>query len=352
MIRGTNKTHGPIRAFAALVVVGVVALSACGSSGDDTAKSSKKSGNNTTVAGASGDKPIGADCKQITASGSENSGKWTLKTSSTPAMLTELATALENCEPIVVTLWHPHWAYAAYSIKDLDDPKGLMGEGEQIWTTANKDWAAKNAALVDALKKFKMSDAQLAGLENFTANQFADDPLKGATEWLKDADNKKLADSWVEGLKGDGKTVTIGLIAWDEAIAATNVWKILLEEAGYKVEVTELDAGLLYQGMAEGDIDFFFDSWLPVTHEDFWEKHGDQLIKVSQWFEGNATLNIAVPSYMDIDSLADLDNWGADVNDTIIGIEPGAGLTRITQCTMLPGYELGKTPGKSECEAS
>lgn len=350
MIRGTTKTRRPIRAFAALLTVGALALSACGSSGDDASSDTKASGSATTTAAA--DQPLGADCDAMDATGSaSDAGKWELRTSSTPAMLTELETSLENCEPIVVTLWHPHWAYAAYSLKDLKDPNGSMGKGEQIWTTANKKWADDNPELVDALKGFEMSDAQLASLENFTANQYKDDPEKGAEEWLKVPENKSLADGWIDGLSGDGDSVDIGLIAWDEDIAVTNLWKVLLEGAGYEVNVTELDAGPLFEGMASGDLDFFFDTWLPTTHEDYWAQYGDKLEKVSQWFGGSATLNIAVPTYMNVDSLDELAKWGSDVDDTIIGIEPGAGLTRITQCTMMPAYELAAKPDASTCDA-
>jgi len=348
--RGTTTTPRPLRAFAALITVGALALSACGSSGD-TSSDTTASGSATTTAAAA-DQPVGADCDAIDPTGSESdSGKWELKTSSTPTMLTELESALKNCEPIVVTLWHPHWAYAAYSLKDLKDPKGSMGKGEEIWATANKEWASKNTELADALKSFKMSDEQLASLENFTQNKFKDDPAKGAEEWLKDPANKKLADGWVEGLDGDGESVTIGFIAWDEDIATTNLWKVLLEDAGYKVDTPELDAGPLFDGMASGDIDFFFDTWLPTTHEDYWKRYGDKLVKLSQWYGGSATLNIAVPTYMNIDSIDELAKWGSDLDHTIIGIEPGAGLTRITKCQMLPDYDLAAKPGASVCDA-
>lgn len=341
MERGaTKKVKHPIRTLGIMLAVGALALSACSSSGS-TATSTPKNTTGSTGTTQSADQPLGANCKTIKASGSaSDSAKWTLKTSSTPAMLTELKSALTDCKPIVVTLWHPHWAYAAFDIKDLKDPKGAMGEGEKIWTTANKKWAASNTDLADALKNFKMTDAQLASLENFTQNKFKDDPAKGAAEWLKDSANKKLADSWVAGLNGNGKKVTIGLITWDEDIAVTNLWKTLLEDKGYDVKVQEVDPGPLFQGMAAGDIDFFFDTWLPNTHKDYWAKYGDQLTKLGNWYGGSATLNIAVPKYMDVNSMADLAAWGKDVNDSIIGIEPGAGLTRITQTQMMPQYGL------------
>src|SRR5690554_1100356 len=118
MKRTTPFTRRPVRAVAAILTVAVLALSACGSD-DDEASDTTVAGTDTTTQTAEG--PLGADCDAIDATGEAGSGSWELQTSSTPTMLTELETALENCEPIVVSLWHPHWAYAAYSIKDLED---------------------------------------------------------------------------------------------------------------------------------------------------------------------------------------------------------------------------------------
>lgn len=348
MKRGTT-TKRPMRAIAALLTVGALALSACGSSGSSAGD---KGSDDTTAAGDGEVAQIGADCKQIPAPAeSDSSGDWTLKISSTPGMLQELQTSLENCEPIVVTLWRPHWAYDAFSIKDLGDPEVAMGEGEEIWGTANKDWAADNPKLVDALKKFSLDDEQLASLENFVLEINKDDPDKGVTEWLADGDNQSLADGWTDGLEGDGDTVTIGFIAWDEDIAVTHLWEALLTDAGYDVKTTELDVGPLFSGMASGDVDFFLDTWLPATHADYWDEFGADLVKLSDWYDGEAILTIAVPTYMDIDSLDQLGNWGGEVHDTIIGIDPGAGLTRTTQCIMMPAYGLADKPDSAECDS-
>ncbi len=58
--------------------------------------------------------------------------------SSTPAMLAELKRAYSKKEPIVVTLWSPHWAYNDYSLKKLKDPKGAWGKGDGVHTLARK----------------------------------------------------------------------------------------------------------------------------------------------------------------------------------------------------------------------
>lgn len=149
------------------------------------------------------------------------------------------------------------------------------------------------------------------------------------------------------------EAVQIGWIAWDEAIAVTNLWEYLLEEEGYNVELEgPLDAGLLYSGLAEADIDMFLDSWLPVTHEDYLEQHGDDMEDLGVWYD-DATLENTVPEYVEeVDSLDELADNGELFGERIVGIEPGAGLTRLTREEVLPTYGLedwelveGSTPG-------
>ncbi|MFV2101442.1 glycine betaine ABC transporter substrate-binding protein [Micromonospora sp. LOL_024] len=139
---------------------------------------------------------------------------------------------------------------------------------------------------------------------------------------------------------GDNKQITIGYMAWDEAIAASYLWKNLLEEKGYDVEVQNVEAGVVYQGLSTGDIDLFLDSWLPQTHADYMERYGDKIEKIGVWYD-NASLSIAVPEYVsDVNSLEDLAGNADKFNGEMIGIEAGAGLTAATQDKVIPEYDL------------
>lgn len=146
-----------------------------------------------------------------------------------------------------------------------------------------------------------------------------------------------------DGSSGGGKKITIGYMAWDEAIAVSHLWQHILEEKGYQVQLKNLEAGLVYGGLAGGDIDLFLDGWLPQTHASYLEKYGDKLEKLGVWYEG-ASLSIAVPKYVEgVESLADLAGRADTFGGEIIGIEPGAGLTKATQEKVLPGYGLDGT---------
>ncbi|CAL9473780.1 hypothetical protein SUDANB121_02906 [Nocardiopsis dassonvillei] len=139
---------------------------------------------------------------------------------------------------------------------------------------------------------------------------------------------------------GDAQEIEIGRIAWEEGIAVTALWQVILEEKGYDVTVTDVDVAPMYQGTANGDLDMYLDTWLPVTHADYWEDYGEQLEDLGTWYD-NAKLTITVPSYVeDVDTIADLEGMADEFGGRIVGIESGAGLTRVTKEEAMPGYGL------------
>ncbi|KIF01644.1 glycine/betaine ABC transporter permease [Streptomyces sp. RSD-27] len=152
---------------------------------------------------------------------------------------------------------------------------------------------------------------------------------------------------------GKGRTVSLGYIPWDEGIASTFLWKELLEQRGFKVDARQLEAGALYTGLAGGGIDFQTDSWLPVTHAQYWQKYGNKLEDLGSWY-GPTSLELSVPSYVkDVRSLADLKGKSDRFKGRIIGIEPSAGEMSILKDKVLKEYGLegeyqvvdGSTPG-------
>jgi len=140
-------------------------------------------------------------------------------------------------------------------------------------------------------------------------------------------------------LPGEGKTIKIGWIPWGEDIAATYLWKNVLETQGYTVELMQLEVAPVYSGLAQGDVDLFLDAWLPATHEDYWAEYGDQLEDLAVWYD-KGLLTWAVPTYVETDSIADLKGNADTFDGKIIGIEPGSGLMRVSREDVKPGYEL------------
>lgn len=135
--------------------------------------------------------------------------------------------------------------------------------------------------------------------------------------------------------------LTIGYIPWDEDVAVTYLWKDLLEQQGYAVKMQLLEVGPLFAGVARGDLDLFFDVWLPTTHKSYWEQYGDKVEKLGQWYD-DASLEWAVPAYVeDVNSIADLKGKADEFDHEVIGIEAGAGLTEASKDKVIPEYGLG-----------
>lgn len=152
---------------------------------------------------------------------------------------------------------------------------------------------------------------------------------------------------------GRGKKISVGYIPWDEGIASTFLWKELLERRGFEVEAKQLEAGSLYTGLAGGQIDFQTDSWLPVTHAQYWDRYRDKLEDKGSWY-GPTSLELSVPAYMkDVDSLNDLKGKADRFKGRIVGIEPSAGMMGLLKDKVLKEYGLegeyevvdGSTPG-------
>jgi glycine betaine/proline transport system substrate-binding protein len=141
--------------------------------------------------------------------------------------------------------------------------------------------------------------------------------------------------------EGEGELTLAIIPGWDEGVVATEVWRQALEDAGYDVTVAEIsEAGVLYEGLANGDIDVFLDGWLPITHATYMDEYGDQLENLGTWNE-NAVLTVAVPSYVDeVDSLTELDDNADLFGNRIVGIEPSAGLTEAVLESTIPTYGI------------
>jgi len=138
----------------------------------------------------------------------------------------------------------------------------------------------------------------------------------------------------------DAGPVTIGIHSgWEEGIAVSYLWQHILEEQGYEVEMETADAGVVFTGLAQGDYDVNFDTWLPNTHGHYLEEYGDQLEELGTWFE-EAPLTIAVNEDAPIDSIAELADNAELFGNRLVGIESGAGLTKITQEQVIPTYGL------------
>lgn len=140
---------------------------------------------------------------------------------------------------------------------------------------------------------------------------------------------------------GAGGTIKLGYIAsWSDGLSMAYLLDNRLTAMGFEVEHTQIsDAGLLYAGLSEGDVDINPSGWPEVTHKAYMDEYGDKIEDLGAWYEG-AKLNLSVPGYVDISSIEELVGQGDRFGNRIVGIEPGAGLTGATQDSVMPEYGL------------
>ncbi|MCX4573864.1 ABC transporter permease/substrate binding protein [Streptomyces sp. NBC_01571] len=266
--------------------------------------------------------------------------------SSTPAMLAELKRAYAKKQPVVVTLWSPHWAYSDYDLKKLKDPKGAWGKGDGVHTLSRKGFAQDNPVVGRWLKNFKMTEKQLTGLEAEINKVGKGKQQDAVRAWLKK--NPGVVDKLAPTGKASAapaeakRPLDVAWFPWDEDVAVSYLWKNVLARRGYQLNLKQMDVGPVYTGLASGDLDLNFDAWLPYAQSNYWDQHKNDLKDLGTWY-APTSLEIAVPSYVKgVKSLADLKGKAGTFDGKIIGIEPGTGEMNLLKKKVLPGYGLDK----------
>lgn len=165
----------------------------------------------------------------------------------------------------------------------------------------------------------------------------------GSDEPEESADQDTEEDATEEAsLELGQEDLTVPYVAWARETISTHLLAAILEDVGYNVDVTQVEAGPMFTSVADGSSDFHTSAWLPATHANYWEEYEDDLVKVKEVLD-KAPLALTVPSYMeDVNSVEDLkDNTdlGESVDWEIVGIDPGAGIMQNTE-TALEEYEL------------
>lgn len=228
--------------------------------------------------------------------------EWDLVTGSSAAMTASLKKAYDAEEPIVVTGWTPHWKFAEYDLKYLEDPKGSYGGEEEIHTIGRTGLQEDMPEAHQVLSNFNWSEDDMG--EVMIAIQEGEKAEVAAQTWV-DANAEKIA-TWTEGIeKVDGDKIKLAYVAWDSEIASTNVVSIVLTSLGYNVTMIQVEAGPMWTAVADGSADASLAAWLPLTHATYAEKFDGKFEDLGTSMTG-VKIGLVVPTYMDITSIEDL----------------------------------------------
>ncbi|MFM9328267.1 glycine betaine ABC transporter substrate-binding protein [Paenibacillus mesotrionivorans] len=228
---------------------------------------------------------------------------WKLVEGSGAAMAAALDKAYKDKKPIIVTGWTPHWMFAKYELKYLEDPKGTFGKDEEIRTIVRKGLKDSLPSAYAVLDRFEWTAEDMAVVMSAIID--GKKPEEAAADWVKN--NAAKVDVWTKDLaKEDGKKLTLAYVAWDSEIASTNVVRqVLQERLGIKAEMLQVEAGPMWAGVSDGSADAMVAAWLPTTHQDYLDKYKDKVEDLGVNLKGTK-LGLVVPSYMEIGSIEDL----------------------------------------------
>jgi glycine betaine/proline transport system substrate-binding protein len=128
-------------------------------------------------------------------------------------------------------------------------------------------------------------------------------------------------------------------IGWDENVAVSNLTKVILEDELHyeRVDIdTSEDLDATYRDVASGELDAFQDVWLP-NQEALLDQVAEDVEHLDPWFLGETKQGMAVPAYMDVKSIEELNGTDAKF---ILGIEPTSVMLQEVGQEVIPSYGL------------
>ena len=137
------------------------------------------------------------------------------------------------------------------------------------------------------------------------------------------------------------KTLKIVYVDWDCAFASSYLAKAVLEDRlGYRVDLLAVTPETMWASVASGGADAMVAAWLPDTHAEMYAKVKSRVDVLGKLVDG-ARLGLAVPDYVPLRSIDELDANADRFHGRIVGIDPGAGLMRLA-AKALKDYEISQ----------
>jgi glycine betaine/proline transport system substrate-binding protein len=113
-------------------------------------------------------------------------------------MTMALQNAIKNNEWIAVTGWTPHWKFARWDLKYLQDPKKIYGGEEFIATIARKGLKKDMPEAYQFLDQFFWQPSDMEQLMVWNQEKGAD-PYKNAVKWINQ--NPEKVQEWLAGVE-------------------------------------------------------------------------------------------------------------------------------------------------------
>ena len=118
-----------------------------------------------------------------------------LITGSDYTMTSALESAVEDEEWIVVTGWSPHWKFARWDLKYLDDPREGYGEEEYISSMVRENLEEDMPEVYTFLNNFYWYPEDMGEVMLWIQEEDLS-PEEAASQWIKE--NQDTVEEWLQ----------------------------------------------------------------------------------------------------------------------------------------------------------
>jgi glycine betaine/proline transport system substrate-binding protein len=122
--------------------------------------------------------------------------KFRLQEGSEVAAMAELSHAIQHQKWIVFTGWLPHWSFARWNLKFLDDPENVFGGAGSIHTVVRKGLKKDMPEAYQVLDRFFWTPEQVGQLMLWIQEDNGLFPFEKAMRWMR-THPEKVAE-WIQ----------------------------------------------------------------------------------------------------------------------------------------------------------
>ena len=110
-------------------------------------------------------------------------------------MIDALSYAIRHQEWIVVTGWKPHWMFARWDLKFLEDPKNVYGSGGDIHTIVRKGLEQDMPKIYQFLDNFHWTAEEMGQLMLWIQERDGRYPYESALRWIRT--HPERVENWI-----------------------------------------------------------------------------------------------------------------------------------------------------------
>lgn len=118
-------------------------------------------------------------------------------------MIEHLEDSVKRRKEVVIAGWEPHWIFARYGIRFLEDPDHIFGKKESIYSVGHKGIANEHPHTVRFFERMQLTEKQLNDLVYRV--RLSEDPKMGVKRWIED--HEYIVNQWVKNLRPERKKI-------------------------------------------------------------------------------------------------------------------------------------------------